>query len=77
MIHPNMATLLAFVTTDAAVEPAFLQDGAERAGADSFNMITVDGDTSTNDTLVVLANGAAGNPAIDGRRRTASGSSRR
>jgi len=53
MIHPNMATLLAFVTTDAAVEPGFLQTALERAGADSFNMITVDGDTSTNDTLVV------------------------
>jgi glutamate N-acetyltransferase/amino-acid N-acetyltransferase len=66
MIHPNMATLLVFVATDAAVEPAFLQDALRRAGADSFNMITVDGDTSTNDTLVVLANGAAGNPVIEG-----------
>jgi glutamate N-acetyltransferase/amino-acid N-acetyltransferase len=66
MIHPNMATLLAFVTTDAAVEPEFLQTALTRAGADSFNMITVDGDTSTNDTLVVLANGAAGNPEITG-----------
>ncbi len=66
MIHPNMATLLSFVTTDAAVEPGFLQTALERAGADSFNMITVDGDTSTNDTLVVLANGAAGNPTIEG-----------
>ncbi len=66
MIHPNMATLLVFVATDAAVEPAFLQDALRRAGADSFNMITVDGDTSTNDTLVVLANGAAGNPVLSG-----------
>ena len=66
MIHPNMATLLSFVTTDAAVEPEFLQAALTRAGADSFNMITVDGDTSTNDTLVVLANGAAGNPVISG-----------
>jgi glutamate N-acetyltransferase / amino-acid N-acetyltransferase len=66
MIHPNMATLLVFVSTDAAVEPAFLQDAIRRAGADSFNMITVDGDTSTNDTLVVLANGAAGNPVLSG-----------
>src|SRR5918912_3721226 len=66
MIHPNMATLLVFVTTDAAVEPAFLQDALRRAGADSFNMITVDGDTSTNDTLVALANGAAGNPPLSG-----------
>jgi len=72
MIHPNMATLLVFVTTDAAAEPIFLQDAIRRAGADSFNMITVDGDTSTNDTLVVLANGAAGNPTLsagpDGER---------
>ena len=68
MIHPNMATLLAFVTTDAAVEPEFLQTALARAGADSFNMITVDGDTSTNDTLVVLANGAAGNPVLERRR---------
>jgi glutamate N-acetyltransferase/amino-acid N-acetyltransferase len=66
MIHPNMATLLAFVTTDAAVDPEYLQTALTRAGADSFNMITVDGDTSTNDTLVVLANGAAGNPIISG-----------
>jgi glutamate N-acetyltransferase/amino-acid N-acetyltransferase len=66
MIHPNMATLLAFVTTDAAVETEFLQTALARAGGDSFNMITVDGDTSTNDTLVVLANGAAGNPVVTG-----------
>jgi glutamate N-acetyltransferase/amino-acid N-acetyltransferase len=66
MIHPNMATLLVFVATDAAVEPEFLQAALRRAGADSFNMITVDGDTSTNDTLVVLANGAAGNPVVSG-----------
>jgi glutamate N-acetyltransferase/amino-acid N-acetyltransferase len=66
MIHPNMATLLAFVTTDAAVDPEFLQTALNKAGADSFNMISVDGDTSTNDTLVVLANGAAGNPVVKG-----------
>jgi glutamate N-acetyltransferase/amino-acid N-acetyltransferase len=66
MIHPNMATLLAFVTTDAAVDREFLQTALSRAGGDSFNMITVDGDTSTNDTLVVLANGAAGNPVVTG-----------
>ena len=65
MIHPNMATMLAFVTTDAKVEADFLQTTlAEVAGA-SFNMLTVDGDTSTNDTLLVLANGLAGNPTID------------
>jgi glutamate N-acetyltransferase/amino-acid N-acetyltransferase len=54
------------VTTDAAVDPEFLQTALTRAGGDSFNMITVDGDTSTNDTLVVLANGAAGNPVVTG-----------
>ncbi|GAB4438545.1 MAG: bifunctional glutamate N-acetyltransferase/amino-acid acetyltransferase ArgJ [Chloroflexi bacterium OHK40] len=64
MIHPNMATMLSVVTTDAAVHPALL-DRALRAAADrSFNSISIDGDTSTNDTLVVLANGAAGAPAI-------------
>lgn len=66
MIHPNLATLLAFVTTDAAVEPAFLQDALRAAADDSFNMISIDGDTSTNDTLLVLANGAAGNDPISG-----------
>lgn len=64
MIHPNMATLLAFITTDAAVEPSFLQAATRAACAVSFNMISVDGDTSTNDTFVVLANGAAENPPI-------------
>lgn len=64
MIHPNMATLLAFVTTDAAVEPVFLRAAVREACDLSFNMISVDGDTSTNDTLVVLANGAAGGPEI-------------
>ena len=65
MIHPNMATMLAFITTDAKVEADFLRTTlAEVAGA-SFNMLTVDGDTSTNDTLLVLANGLAGNQTID------------
>lgn len=64
MIHPNMATMLAFITTDAAVEPSFLQTAVRRAADVSFNMISVDGDTSTNDTLVVLANGAAENSPI-------------
>lgn len=64
MIAPNMATLLVFVCTDAAVAPDVL-DHWVKAGADrSFNCITVDGDTSTNDTLIVLASGAAGNPVI-------------
>lgn len=64
MIHPNMATMLAFVTTDLAVAPAFLQDALRTAADLSFNMITVDGDTSTNDTLLLLANGASGNPTL-------------
>jgi glutamate N-acetyltransferase/amino-acid N-acetyltransferase len=64
MIAPDMATLLVFVCTDAAVSPEVL-DHWTRAGADkSFNCITVDGDTSTNDSLIVLAGGAAGNPPI-------------
>ena len=60
MIHPNMATLLAFVTTDAAVEPGDLRRIVSRAADTTFNAISVDGDTSTNDTLLVLANGASG-----------------
>jgi len=64
MIAPNMATLLGFVCTDAAVEKAVLERWV-RSGADaSFNAITIDGDTSTNDSLIVLAAGAAGNPVI-------------
>lgn len=63
MIHPNMATLLAVVVTDAAVEPDVLQVMLRRAADRSFNAITVDGDQSTNDTLLVLANGLAG--AVD------------
>ncbi|MCC6178517.1 MAG: bifunctional glutamate N-acetyltransferase/amino-acid acetyltransferase ArgJ [Chloroflexi bacterium] len=66
MIHPNMATMLAFVTTDAAVEPEFLQQALRAATADTFNMISIDGDTSTNDTLIVMANGAAQNPPVSG-----------
>ena len=60
MIHPNMATLLAFVTTDAAVVPGDLRRIVSRAADTTFNAISVDGDTSTNDTLLVLANGASG-----------------
>lgn len=60
MIHPNMATMLAAVVTDAAVEPSALQSMLRRAADRSFNAITVDGDTSTNDTVLVLANGLAG-----------------
>ncbi|MBM3941605.1 MAG: bifunctional glutamate N-acetyltransferase/amino-acid acetyltransferase ArgJ [SAR202 cluster bacterium] len=64
MIHPNMATMLAFVATDAAVEPRLLQTALREAADTSFNMVTVDGDTSTNDSLLVMANGAAGNRPI-------------
>ena len=60
MIHPNMATLLVFVTTDAAIDAARLQGAVAAAARGSFNAISVDGDTSTNDTLLVLANGASG-----------------
>ena len=60
MIHPDMATLLAFVTTDAAIDAATLGMVLKEAARDSFNSISVDGDTSTNDTLLLLANGASG-----------------
>lgn len=66
MIHPNMATMLSFITTDAAVEQSFLQQSLKNAADASFNMIDVDGDQSTNDTLVVLANGRAGGAEISG-----------
>lgn len=65
MINPNMATMLSFVTSDASIAPVLLQKALKYATDRSFNMVTVDGDTSTNDTLVVLANGMAGNPLID------------
>ena len=64
MIHPNMATTLAFVVTDAPIAPALLQRTLRDVTARTLNSISVDGDTSTNDTLLVLANGAAGTPAI-------------
>ncbi len=64
MIHPNMATMLAFVTCDAAVAPSLWQQMLSRAADRSFNQITVDGDTSTNDTLIALANGQSRTPAI-------------
>jgi glutamate N-acetyltransferase / amino-acid N-acetyltransferase len=64
MIHPNMATTLAFVATDAAIAPALLQKTLHEVTARTFNCISVDGDTSTNDALLVLANGAAETPAI-------------
>lgn len=64
MIHPNMATTLAFVATDAKVSPSVLQRTLRDVTTRTFNSITIDGDTSTNDTLLVLANGAAGAPTI-------------
>ncbi len=64
MIDPNMATMLAYVTTDAAVDTTALQDMLREAVQDSFNRITVDGDESTNDTVLCLANGAAGNTPL-------------
>ncbi len=64
MIHPNMATMLAFVTCDAAISPHLWQQMVSRAADKSFNQITVDGDTSTNDSLIALANGESRTPAI-------------
>ncbi|HEY6752169.1 MAG TPA: bifunctional glutamate N-acetyltransferase/amino-acid acetyltransferase ArgJ [Rubrobacteraceae bacterium] len=64
MIHPDMATMLAFVTTDAAVEKKSLQNALNGATERTFNRITVDGDTSTNDMVLLMANGAAGNEPL-------------
>ena len=64
MIHPNMCTMLGFITTDLAISKELLQEALREDVADTFNMISVDGDTSTNDTLVVLANVLSGNPEI-------------
>lgn len=66
MIHPDMATMLAFVMTDAAATPAFLKRVLKSAADSSFNAISVDGDTSTNDTVLVLASGALANAPLDG-----------
>ncbi len=72
MIHPNMATMLAFFTTDAKVERDFLSHALKEAVDDTFNMTSVDGDTSPNDTVLLLANGAAGNKLLS---ETSNGSS--
>ena len=64
MIHPNMATMLVFITTDAAISPAMLQKALSKDITNTFNMISIDGDTSTNDMVTVLANGMAGNEEI-------------
>jgi glutamate N-acetyltransferase/amino-acid N-acetyltransferase len=64
MVHPNMATILGFITTDAKISPEALQAALKQGNEKSFNMITVDGDTSTNDMLLILANGLAQNAEI-------------
>lgn len=71
MIHPNMATMLCFLTTDAKVEANFLKTALKKAIDLSINMVSVDGDTSTNDTVLLLANGLAGNKAISQGSETA------
>ena len=65
MIHPNMATMLCFLTTDAAISAKALDAALHEAVKDSFNMVSIDGDTSTNDMVAALANGLAGNPEIE------------
>ena len=65
MINPNMATMLIFITTDVSISPAMLQKALSADVKDSFNMVSVDGDTSTNDMVCVLANGLAGNDCIE------------
>ena len=64
MIHPNMATMLVFLTTDCAISPEMLQKALSTDVQETFNMVSVDGDTSTNDMVAILANGMAGNPEI-------------
>lgn len=64
MIHPNMATMLGFITTDVSITPSLLQTALSADVETSFNQITIDGDTSTNDTVLVMANGGAQNPPI-------------
>ena len=65
MIHPNMATMLVFITTDAAISPEMLQKALSTDIKNTFNMISIDGDTSTNDMVSVMANGLAGNTMIE------------
>ena len=77
MIHPQMATMLCFITTDARVAPETLQAALAAAVEETFNTITVDGDMSTNDTVIALANGASGAPAIEPRQRRRRRSCRR
>ena len=65
MIHPNMCTMLSFLTTDADITKEMLQEALSDVVKDTYNMISVDGDTSTNDTVLLLANGLAGNPGSE------------
>ena len=64
MIHPNMATMLVFITTDASISPSLLQKALSSDVAETFNMLSIDGDTSTNDMVTVMANGLADNPTV-------------
>lgn len=64
MIHPNMCTMLCFITSDIAISKELMQEALSEDVVDTFNMVSIDGDTSTNDTLVILANGMADNPEI-------------
>src|SRR5262249_46072613 len=81
MIHPNMATMLAFIMTDAAATPRFLKAALKEAAGATFNTISVDGDTSTNDTVLLMASGRLGGttmtspdaPSADGFRRALTG----
>ena len=70
MIHPNMCTMLSFVTTDVDITKELLQEAVSNNVTDTYNMISVDGDTSTNDTLLVLANGTAKNPVISSKGKS-------
>ncbi len=65
MIHPNMCTMLSFLTTDAAISKELLTEALKESVQETYNMVSVDGDTSTNDTVLLMANGMAGNPVID------------
>jgi glutamate N-acetyltransferase/amino-acid N-acetyltransferase len=69
MIHINMGTMLGFITTDCDISAAMLDEALRESAAGTYNCVSVDGDTSTNDTLLVLANGLAGNPPITARGR--------
>ena len=65
MIHPNMCTMLGFITTDVVISKELLQAALSESVKDTYNMVSVDGDTSTNDTVLLLANGLAGNKKIE------------